>query len=302
MLNPFTVVGQAKSYISTGTGLLNNPRHLLGKTALSFLSDTTLERMRGRSDPAMSCFWDIVLPDIENSSDQKDFVTEAGNTLQSWSSKASSIGLDGVGSLLSSAASTAGSVGSWLNNKLAPTAFVKLDSEYVEAATLPFREYSARNVFRASGERKFPSGTATLGDLNLTFYVGDDNEAFRYITNWMNLVMLPSTATVYTGAWSLPSLYKKTITLILMDVNSNEIYKVDYIGSWPTSFSDVELDAGGDRLTYNVSFSVDDINIYGFDYVSLSDQLSNIGSGLLSAGKTALSNAASSAMKSFSAK
>lgn len=164
-----------------------------------------------------------------------------------------------------------------------PASIVTLDSEYVEAISLPFREYGSREVFRGGIMRKYPDAVATVGDLTLTFYVGNDNESFRYIINWMNLIASPASQSLPNGVcvWNPPSKYKKTIQVALMDMNSNDVYSIDYIGCWPKSFSDVQLDNEGQRLTYDVTFSVDNMYAYGFDYVPLQDELMNAGSGLL---------------------
>lgn len=268
------IIGQAKSYISTGTGLLKNPRHVLGFTNSSFLkglSDTTIERMKGRSDPALSCYWDVQMPDIPTYEEQQStlgmIATAAGGK-----------------SAAKAVPSTAGELVEKVNSFCGdPVSHVKLDSEYVEALSLVFPEYSSREVFRGGVMRKYPDTSVTLGDLTLTFYVGNDNESYRYIMNWLQLASTPASQKAPNNVriWAPPSIYKKTIQVALMDMNSNDIYSIDYYGCWPKSFSEVRLDGEGERLTYDVTFSVDSMCTYGFDYIPFTEELMNMTSGAL---------------------
>lgn len=268
------IIGQAKSYISTGTGLLKNPRHVLGFTNSSFLkglSDTTIERMKGRSDPALSCYWDVQMPDIPTYEEQQStlgmIATAAGGK-----------------SAANAVPSTAGELVEKVNSFCGdPVSHVKLDSEYVEALSLVFPEYSSREVFRGGVMRKYPDTSVTLGDLTLTFYVGNDNESYRYIMNWLQLASTPASQKAPNNVriWAPPSIYKKTIQVALMDMNSNDIYSIDYYGCWPKSFSEVRLDGEGERLTYDVTFSVDSMCTYGFDYIPFTEELMNMTSGAL---------------------
>ena len=268
------IIGQAKSYISTGTGLLKNPRHVLGFTNSSFLkglSDTTIERMKGRSDPALSCYWDVQMPDIPTYEEQQStlgmIATAAGGK-----------------SAANAVPSTAGELVEKVNSFCGdPVSHVKLDSEYVEALSLVFPEYSSREVFRGGVMRKYPDTSVTLGDLTLTFYVGNDNESYRYIMNWLQLASTPASQKAPNNVriWAPPSIYTKTIQVALMDMNSNDIYSIDYYGCWPKSFSEVRLDGEGERLTYDVTFSVDSMCTYGFDYIPFTEELMNMTSGAL---------------------
>lgn len=268
------IIGQAKSYISTGTGLLKNPRHILGFTNSSFLkglSDTTIERMKGRSDPALSCYWDVQMPDIPTYEEQQ-------STLGMIAAAA------GGKSAANAVPSTAGELVEKVNSFCGdPVSHVKLDSEYVEALSLVFPEYSSREVFRGGVMRKYPDTSVTLGDLTLTFYVGNDNESYRYIMNWLQLASTPASQKAPNNVriWAPPSIYKKTIQVALMDMNSNDIYSIDYYGCWPKSFSEVRLDGEGERLTYDVTFSVDSMCTYGFDYIPFTEELMNMTSGAL---------------------
>lgn len=268
------IIGQAKSYISTDTGLLKNPRHILGFTNSSFLkglSDTTIERMKGRSDPALSCYWDVQMPDIPTYEEQQ-------STLGMIAAAA------GGKSTAKAVPSTAGELMEKVNSFCGdPVSHVKLDSEYVEALSLVFPEYSSREVFRGGVMRKYPDTSVTLGDLTLTFYVGNDNESYRYIMNWLQLASTPASQKAPNNVriWAPPSIYKKTIQVALMDMNSNDIYSIDYYGCWPKSFSEVRLDGEGERLTYDVTFSVDSMCTYGFDYIPFTEELMNMTSGAL---------------------
>ena len=291
------IIGQAKSYISTGTGLLKNPRHILGFTNSSFLkglSDTTIERMKGRSDPALSCYWDVQMPDIPTYEKQQSalgMIVDAAGTVSNSKFAGEFAGSGVLGSIAGGVKSAADSVSSAteeLEKKVNsfcgnPVSHVKLDSEYVEALSLVFPEYSSREVFRGGVMRKYPDTSVTLGDLTLTFYVGNDNESYRYIMNWLQLVSTPASQKAPNNVriWAPPSIYKKTIQVALMDINSNDVYSIDYYGCWPKSFSEVRLDGEGERLTYDVSFSVDSMCTYGFDYIPFTEELMNMTSGAL---------------------
>lgn len=296
------IISQASSYASTVSGLAKNPTHLLGLSGSSFLqslSGTTLESMRGRGDPSLACFWDISLPSVPVFEAQQSTlgllsgVTQAFGALSTVGSIAATVGgatglasgLSAVGDGFSAVSNKLNQANSWVNKNLGnPVANVKLDPEYVEAITLVFPEYSNREIFRGGMMRKYPDTIVTLGDLNLTLYADDDNKSFKYILNWLNLVSTPGSqgSPNRERNWTPPSIYKKTITVVLMDVNSNDIYTVDYVGCWPKTLSDVSLGAEGDRLTYDVTFSADNAYAYGFKYVSFTEELGNIASGALS--------------------
>lgn len=302
------ILGQAKSYISTGTGLLKNPRHLLAFTGSSFLrgfSDTTLERIKGRSDPALSCFWDIQLPDIPAYEEQQStlgMIADIAGTVGGFAGKFAGGGVlgsvaGGIKSAADSVSSVTGDLAEAVNKFCGdPCAFIKLDSEYVEAVSLVFPEYSTKEIFRGGVMRKYPDTGVTLGDLTLTFYVGNDNESYRYIMNWLQLVSTPASESAPNNVriWAPPSVYKKTIQVALMDMNGNDIYSINYIGCWPKSFSNVSLDSQGERLVYEVTFSVDNMCTYGFDYVPFTEELMNMATGALKKVTGAAMEAASS--------
>lgn len=265
-----------------------------------------LELMRGRSDPSLSCFWNIELPNIPNYTGQGSIVDQAAGVVGTINDAASWVGSNTAG-FAQSAGKAVSAIASPISGGISavqnvmnswnikPAGQVSLRSEFVESVTMPFANYGVREVYRGGVMLKYPALSREIGDLEISFYVGDDNESHRYIQAWLASIQVSNgidsmfSFRSTSGYFRPAHQYKQTITVLLQKsstpsnflsqavewVTGDYIYKMDFEGCWPKHVSDIELDASGERLVYHVTFSVDDIKTYGFQYVSLVDQAIN---------------------------
>lgn len=295
--NPINILQSGKSYISNAMSYVRHPTKLLSSTGLGFLSNTTLSKAEGRGDPLFNIFWTIELPAIPvaeevNSSllsSASSAMSALNTNIEGWSSASSLLGSDTVGTI-TQALDTASKQITNFNNNLAKTSkTISLGEQYVESISLVNKEYSTRTVFRAGQEWKYPEATVTIPDITMVLY-GDRNlQSFRYIQNWLNLIQGPTSQTVLHGGWTAPAMYKKTITVGVADENANQFYLVDYLKCWPTSIQQIELNSDSDDyIKYEVTLSVDDLKVYGYDLMSFTDQLINYGKSAIPEGATKL--------------
>ena len=288
-------ISSIKSYAKTGTGLLKNPTHLLGKVkALSFLSGSTLSRMQGREDPLLSCFWDVQLPDVKYWG--KDGYGESSifDILGGLSSALPTSVTSTFNNAYQKVQGWAKDVG--LNKEAGQ--IVQLPSEYVESITLPTLSYETDTIARAGIDYKFAS-KASVTDLTMQLYVDDTCKSLAYIQNWLHLVSGATDAglQMYTGFYRCPGEYKHDIQVDIHDVNDNTVYSCKLVGVFPTSMEVGDLSSDdGERIVITVTFSVDEIFYDGFDYQAngLSrNSLANLTSGFMKQGIKAMGSTVS---------
>lgn len=134
---------------------------------------------------------------------------------------------------------------------------------YVEEATLPFRSYETRTVFRNGNYRKYPQ-KYSVTDMSLTVYADADGVALRYLESWLNspLVSFASaTSETSGGLWVAPEgTVKRSIIAVILAPNYGKVAYLEYTGAWITSISELGQDASpSTRVTYKVNVSVDDV-------------------------------------------
>ena len=284
--NPINVLQSGKSYISNAMSYVRHPTKLLSGTSLGFLSNTTLSKAEGRGDPLFNIFWTIELPAIPVADEVNSSLLSSASSglstlsenISGWSTANKIVGSDTVSSITETLDNTKKQINN-VSNTLAKTSkTIGLGEQYVESISLVNKEYSTRTVFRAGQEWKYPEATVNIPDITMVLY-GDRNlQSFRYIQNWMNLIQGPTSQTVLHGGWTVPSMYKKTITIGVADENANQFYLVDYLKCWPTSIQQIELNSDSDDyIKYEVTLSVDDLRVYGYDLMSFTQQVINYG-------------------------
>lgn len=304
-LTPSNIINGGSSVISKASSYLRSPTKLLLGTKLGFLANTTLNKMDKRADPVLSCLWTIALPTISYYEVQDD--KDPGGLMDylnvdMWKRKALGA-LTSLGTTAASATFDAigGAIG--MDKGTLFSKNISLGDQYVQGVELVFLEDDVISVRqRAELSYKYPGATSNLDDLVLNFYADVGNRSFAYIRNWMNLVHPPLNSVNYRsgankkgmiyGGYSYPSMYKKTITIGLADENDTSLFLIDYIGCFPKSMGNITGDSDSNAVTYDVTFSVDDIMIYGF----MSYDLADLGSDILGAGGKLLSGVADKAI------
>lgn len=137
-----------------------------------------------------------------------------------------------------------------------------LGYEFVEEATLPFRQYSARNLWRAGKQIKVPDNMYTVPNMRLTVYGDADGLALQYLTAWHNAPMMPLKPNDLNGPrWVAPyAAVKRKITAVVLAPDLSKVGYFVYTGAWIESISELQMEsAQGQALKYQVDIAVDDV-------------------------------------------
>lgn len=205
---------------------------------------SALQGAQARSDPVLSFCWYAQMPMVTpNQTQNPGLLGALGGALQSAAnSVASSVLGPAAGSSLTGAA--------------------QLPWYYVEEATLPFRVFEQRSIFREGRSRHYPDKYSVDG-LRLGIYSDSSNVALNYLMTWQNAVLKPFTvqqANKGAGGWGRPSEYKLPIQIYLLDVTYQQIVSVEYTECWPTTIDAYSMDSGtSNRIRNEVTFSVGDV-------------------------------------------
>ncbi len=139
---------------------------------------------------------------------------------------------------------------------------------YVEEATVPFRQFETRQVYREGRYKSYP-GKYTVDSLRLAVYLDSDNKSLNYWQTWQNAVMRPfnkSTAVSLGGGYMPPSQFKKDIIFYLLDVRRMQVLSIMYTECWPTHIDGLNLQsATSERLIGQVTLSVGDVFVNLFN-------------------------------------
>ena len=286
--NPINILNQSKSYIGQFSSYVKNPSKLLANTNLRWLANTTLSKMEGRGDPILNAFWTVVMPQVPLYKDVNEkLLGKANELIQSaadWGNdylKENSTSFIGnfMGQYTMSSIKTAST------EAVKQSQTISIGDQFVESITLVNKEYNSREVFRAGAMYKYPDTSFTIPDLTINFFGDKDLKSFRYVQNWIELINQPLTDSVPHGAWAVPKIYKKTITVGVADENANEFYLVDYQGCWPKSVNEIELSSDSDDyIVYSTTFSVDNLKVYGYNLQTYTESLMNYAGALTGIG------------------
>jgi hypothetical protein len=233
-----------------------------------------------RSDPMLSFTWYAQLP-----------VINPGST-QTPSSASSAQGL--LGSLASSLVS--GALSSAMGGAISTSNSAQLPWYYVEEATMPFRQFTSKAIFREGRDRNYPE-KYSVDTLRLAIYADSQNQSFQYLQAWNNTLLAPfsaATASQSAGGWGRPSDYKQSIYIYLLDVTKNILAIVQYTECWPMTIEPYAMNsASSERIMNHVTFSVGDvfINLMGVSPNITASVLANAGSNLLTQAISGASNA-----------
>lgn len=133
---------------------------------------------------------------------------------------------------------------------------------YVEEATIPFRQFETRQVYREGRYKHYP-GKYNVDSLRLAIYLDSDNTSLNYWQTWQNAILQPfnkATATSLGGGYRPPSQFKKDISFFLLDVRRQQIVNILYTECWPQQIDAFNLQsATSERLIGQVTLSVGDV-------------------------------------------
>lgn len=133
---------------------------------------------------------------------------------------------------------------------------------FVEEATVPFRTYDVRSVFREGRDKHYPS-KYSVDSLRLAIYADTANVALNYLIAWNGAILLPTTvktAAKQGGGWGTASGYKKTIKINLVNPAKKTLATLEYVEAWPQTVDSIQLESGSStRVVLHVTFSVGDV-------------------------------------------
>ncbi len=131
--------------------------------------------------------------------------------------------------------------------------------EFIQSITTPSIRYDQQSRFE-NGKMRHYAGFMTVDDLQMTIYTDVSGVAINTAARWIRSIR--DTEGVYT----LPSQYKKTVILYLLDVNDRIITEISYKGCWITSWGSYSLDYNGANIiATDLTLSVDDFAIREMD-------------------------------------
>jgi hypothetical protein len=232
---------------------------IIGGIGAGLAPGNSLAGAQARSDPLMSFCWYAQMPTINPTPTSSSPVNQ----------NSTSIGASLANALTGLAATAVGSLASSLGGSLfSSNAAVSIPWYYVEEASLPFRNFSVKSIFRDGRPRHY-ADTYSVDTLQLHFYMDSSNTALQYLQAWQNAMIAPFSANgsaTSGGGFGRPAQYKQPIYIYILDVTKAQMAIVEYTECWPTNLSSLQLDSGSsNRLTGIVPFSVGDvfINIVG---------------------------------------
>jgi hypothetical protein len=205
----------------------------------------SLGGINARSDPLLSFCWYAQLP-----------VITPGTSQQTANAASTSI----LANLASSALS--GVLSSTLGGAVSTSNAASLPWYYVEEASLSFRQFNQKSIFREGRDRHYPD-KYSVDALRLAIYADSQNTAFTYLQAWNNAIITPfaaQSAAAMGGGWGRPADYKKPIYIYLLDVTQQQLAIVQYTECFPISVAEYSMDSGtSTRIVNHVTFSVGDV-------------------------------------------
>jgi hypothetical protein len=150
-----------------------------------------------------------------------------------------------------------------------------MDGNYVESISLPWPTLDVADpLFGGSTFFHYP-GMYRMDNFSMVLYEDEKLTTTIWLQAWMALIRDPK-----TGAYSLPSAYKKPISLTLVDSEEKEITSIQLNGCWPTQMGNFEFNyTESGRITINVTFSVDSLYV---DTPSLQGKISAVAEKVMS--------------------
>jgi len=126
-------------------------------------------------------------------------------------------------------------------------------SFYVEDVNVSLPQMQVTDVYRGGSRRKY-AGQMDSGSLSLTLYEDMSFTALRYFAALQNDIYSPTLQVVS----SVPSSYKNTMLIHLIDDKGIEHAVIICVGTFPTSTGSTQLGSqGSERILRQVEFSID---------------------------------------------
>lgn len=135
--------------------------------------------------------------------------------------------------------------------------FPGLTPAFIETFEIPFNNVKSENVFSGGGYNYFP-GFHDVSAFNVTFYGDSGGKSLKWLSDWKNRIK-----DFDTGIYQLPSNYKRTWEVALVDNTGSAVIDVTLSGCWPADTASITLDYndGAGKVTFNQNFSLDNASI-----------------------------------------
>ena len=229
-----------------------------------------LKGIQARSDPLLSFCWYCEMPQVPSfninsaalESQTSSLITDTA--LQLGSSLPGAFGLDTL------SVNLPGSLGGGGEDSVNPTqgTYTGLPWYFVEEASLPFRTFQTRSIFREGRERHYPD-KYSVDNLTCSIYADSANEALNYLLAWNSGILRPFTASnspTEGGRFGRPSDYKQVIRFYVLSVAKQQVAIIEYTECWPVSMEPLGMNSDeATRLVYRVNFSVGDVFVSTLD-------------------------------------
>jgi hypothetical protein len=132
----------------------------------------------------------------------------------------------------------------------------QLSWEFIEEITLPFVEFDQVSNYQA-GKMFHYAHHHSIGTLSMKFYEDSQGSTTKYLDEWRRAII-----SLDSGLYSLPSEYKKVISVTVLDVSKLTVMFLQYTGCWPLRGDPLALISGSsDRVNPSAEFSVDEMRI-----------------------------------------
>ena len=128
------------------------------------------------------------------------------------------------------------------------------DNTYIQAISTPSIRYDQMTKY-VSGKVHNYAGVMAMDDISMTLYTEATGYMPSLLSQWVRAIRSQD------GIYNLPVNYKRTVVVVLLDIENTIVAEFRYIGAWPTSWNSYQLQYGAANvLATEVSLSVDDVS------------------------------------------
>ena len=171
------------------------------------------------------------------------------------------LGENDLGNSLAGLGKRGDAIPSWSWFVLLPTiGSINLPWYYIQKTNFPQKSFSEDTLVINSHNVSFPSGI-NIDDLEMEFFLDTKNAANDYLNNWISLVAGNSDSPNNQGNFGLPSLYKKTIQIVVQSAAKETIVVSTYDRCWPLSRAAIDLNSESSVIAQSVTFKVEDVKV-----------------------------------------
>lgn len=133
---------------------------------------------------------------------------------------------------------------------------------YVEEATVPFRNFEPRAVYRDGRNRNY-AGKYNVDPITLGVYLDENGTALSYWDTWSSAIVAPFDRANYKtqgGGFRPPRSYQKDVRLYLLDVSKRQVVRFTCVECWPQNTDGLALQSQtNDRLVGRITLNVGDV-------------------------------------------